>query len=172
MSKLLPFDKWPDDHFERTYQAEDALGSAFVTNLQMQMQFIKKKCAALAPAISEGELESVVVEAAFGGMYALLMVLDGVAETSIDAEHGIEWSAQARILRYGGEIQSVQVPVQAGGSVTLGSFRPNKTEYVETVEVLPKGDGLCYAYHRWKEDYKTNSGNQEQQNDTDTQPGN
>ena len=131
MSETLPFDHWPSDHFEKTYQAEDALGTAFVTSLKMQMQFIKKKCAALAPELTNNELESVVQEAAFGGVYALLMVLDG------------------------GESQSVEVPMESGSSITLSSFRPNKTECVETVEVLPGGDGLCYAYHAWKDTYNS-----------------
>ena len=83
------------------------------------------------------------------------MVLDGVANSPIDADHGIEWKLQARILRYGGESQVAEVPMEAGGSVILSSFRPNKTECVETVEVLPDGDGLCYAYHAWKEAYNS-----------------
>lgn len=128
MSETLPFDQWPSDHFERTYQAEDALGTAFVTSLKMQMQFIKQKCAALAPELTDNELEAVVQEAAFGGVYAFLMVLDGVAGTSVDVEHGIEWKVQARILHYSGQSQSVEVPMESGDSMTLSSFRPNKTE--------------------------------------------
>jgi|GEM_PF-4434554 len=167
MTEPQPFDQWPDDHFERTYLIEDALGRAFAANLEGQMQFIKKKCAALAPALADAELEAVAREAAFNGVYALLMVLDGVADTPIDAEHGIEWSLQARILQYAGEARSIEVPTEASGSVKLSSFRPGKTERIETVKVIPDGDGLCYAYHGWKKGYN-NEEEQEQRNDTDT----
>ena len=163
MTEAQPFDQWPSDHFERTYRTEDALGHAFVANLEMQMPHIKRKCAALAPALADAELEAVVREAAYHSVYALLMVLDGVAGTPIDAEHGIEWSLQARILQYAGEAQSVEIPTESGGSVKLSSFRPSKTERIETVKVIPDGDGLCYAYHGWK---KGDRKEQEQQNDT------
>ncbi len=151
MREPLPFDRWPEDHFERTYQAEDALGTALAAGLKEQMPFMRRKCAALAPALAEAELEAVVREAAFGGIYALLMVLDGVARTPIDGEHGITWAVQAKILHSSGETQSLEVPLASGGSMALSPFRPSKTECVETVEVLPNGDGLCYASHGWKE---------------------
>lgn len=155
MHETLPYDQWPTDPFQRSYEVENALGSAFMANLEGQLQFIKKNCATIAPGLSDTELQAVAREAALGGVYALLMVLDGVANTPIDAKHGIEWKVQARILNYGGESQSVEVPMESGGSMTLSSFRPNKTKCVETVEVLPDGDGLCYAYHAWKDTYNS-----------------
>ena len=151
VSKLLPYDQWPDDPFQRMYQAEAALGQALVVSLKGQRQFIRMKFAALAPTLTEAELEALVTEAAFSGIYALLMVLDGVAGTGIDAEHGIEWALQARILKYGAHSDPVEVAMESGDSVTLSSFRPAGTERTNTVEVVPNGDGLCYAFHEWKE---------------------
>ena len=151
MSKLLPYEQWPDDPFQRMYQAEAALGQALVANLKGQRQFIRLNFAALAPTLTEAELEALVTEAAFSGIYALLMVLDGVAGTDVDAEHGIEWALQARILKYGAHSDPVKVAAESGGSVTLSSFRPAGTERINTVEVVPDGDGLCYAFHEWKE---------------------
>ena len=153
MNETLPFDQWPTDPFQRGYEAEDALGKALTDNLKGQMQFIKKKCDVIAPALAGNELDAVIKEAAFGGIYALLMVLDGVAPTSIDAEHGIQWSLQAQIQHYGAQTNSVEVSLEQGGKVTLSSFRPADTKQVETLKVLPEGDGLCYAFHSWKEGY-------------------
>ena len=157
MTELLPYEQWPDDPFQMQYQAEAALGQALVANLKGRRQFIKRNVAALAPTLTEAELEAIVTEAAFSGIYALLMVLDGVASTDVDAEHGIEWTLQARILKHSAHPGLVEVATESGDSVTLGSFRPAATERVETIEVVPDGDGLCHAFHEWKRVLATES---------------
>ena len=157
MTELLPYEQWPDDPFQRQYQAEAALGQALVANLKGRRQFIKRNVAALAPTLTEAELEAIVTEAAFSGIYALLMVLDGVASTDVDAEHGIEWALQARILERGVRPDPAEVQTETGDSVTLSSFHPAGTERLETIEVVPDGDGLCHAFHEWKRVLATES---------------
>lgn len=120
----MPYDQWPNDSYQRQYQAEDALGQALAANLNGQLQFIRKNCMAIAPTLTEAEAELLAREDAFSGVYALLMVLDGVAGTGIDANHGIAWALQARILKYGNQSNSVEVSMETGNSVTLSSFAP------------------------------------------------
>ena len=56
MHETLPFDQWPADRFQRGYEVENALGSAFIANLEGQLQFIKKNCATIAPGLTDAEL--------------------------------------------------------------------------------------------------------------------
>ena len=147
----LPYSQWPDDTYGRQYQVERVFGRALMKNLAQQLHIGNKGYVALAPSVPAAEVEALAQRAALDGIYAVMMLLDGVAGSSIDSGHGVEWVLQARIQKYGDPTKTVEVPMETGGSVTLRPFRSTGTECVETVGVVPDGDGLCYAFHEWKE---------------------
>ncbi len=147
----LPYNQWSDDPYQRKYEAERVLGRALMKNLAYRLKINRDNYAALASSIPTTELAALAKKAAMDGIYAVMMLLDGVAGSPIDNQHGIEWVLQARIQKYGGSTRTIQVPMETEGSVTLHSFRPDGTESVETIELIPDGDGLCYAFHEWKE---------------------
>ena len=147
----LPYNQWSNDPCQRQYEAERVFGRALMKNLAYQLKINSNKYAALAPSIPISELEALAKKAAMDGIYAVMMLLDGVASSPIDNQHGIEWVLQARIQKHGDSTRTVQVPIETGRSITLHSFRPTGTESVETIELMPDGDGLCYAFHEWKE---------------------
>lgn len=147
----LPYSQWPDDTYNRQYQAERVFGRALLKTLAQQLFIHGKDYAALAPSALAAEVEALARKASLDGIYAVMMLLDGVASSPIDAQHGVEWALQARVEKYGSPTEGVEVPMETGGSVTLRPFRPAGTERIETIEVVPDGDGLCYAFHGWKE---------------------
>lgn len=153
----LPYSQWPDDTYSRQYEAERVFGRALMKNLADQLRINSKSYAALVPSLPAAEVEAFARKAALDGIYAVMMLLDGVANSPIDAQHGIEWVLQARIQKRGDTIKTSEVPMETRGSVPLNPFRPAGTELVETVEVVPDGDGLCYAFHEWKEVHDDNN---------------
>ena len=152
----LLYSQWPDDTFGRQSQAERVFGRALLKTLAQQLSLHGKDYAALAPSAPAEEVEALARAASFDGIYAVMMLLDGVASSPIDAQHGVEWVLQARVEKYGSPTDGAEVPTEAGGGVTLRPFRPAGTERLEIIEVVPDGDGLCYAFHEWHQ----SSGNQ------------
>jgi hypothetical protein len=60
-------------------------------------------------------------------LYGFMMLLDGVIDSSIDKEHGVEFALIARV------------------------FDQNTREYLEEIELAPDGDGLCMGIHMWED---------------------
>ncbi len=145
--------EWANEPDARRHAAEDALGQHIMQSLQCIMQVHARQYAALIPSASPEEIQSLARKAALDGIYAMVMLLDGVASSSLDENHGVEYSLSARILEF--KVKSTEVKVelpQSEDRVVLKSFRPSETENVETIELTPEGDGLCYAFHRWLEE--------------------
>lgn len=68
-----------------------------------------------------------MVKAISDTIYSFLMLLDGVIESSIDSDHGVEFALLARV------------------------YDTETREYVEEIELVPEGDGLCMGFHAWEE---------------------
>lgn len=72
--------------------------------------------------------EKLVAEKAISDtLYGFMMLLDGVIDSSIDQDHGVEFALIARV------------------------YNQNTREYLEEVELAPDGDGLCMGIHIWED---------------------
>ncbi|MFB9324915.1 hypothetical protein ACFFSY_03110 [Paenibacillus aurantiacus] len=60
-------------------------------------------------------------------LYGFMMLLDGVIDSSIDQDHGVEFALVARV------------------------FDQNTREYLKEIELAPGGDGLCMGIHMWED---------------------
>jgi len=57
-----------------------------------------------------------------------MMLFDGVIDSRIDEDHGVEFALIARI------------------------FNEKSREYLEEIELAPDGDGLCMGIHMWEDE--------------------
>ena len=60
-------------------------------------------------------------------LYGFMMLLDGVINSSIDKNHGVEFALIARI------------------------FDSNTSKYLEEIYLAPDGDGLCMGINMWED---------------------
>ncbi|TYP73188.1 hypothetical protein [Paenibacillus methanolicus] len=60
-------------------------------------------------------------------LYGFMMLLDGVIDSPIDQDHGVEFALVARV------------------------FNQDTREYLEEIELAPDGDGLCMGIHMWED---------------------
>lgn len=150
MEDALPYDQWPVEQEPRQYAAEDVFGRHLMQSLENLLHVTTHRHTEMIQTAPMEEVQALARKAAMDGVYAVMMLLDGVASSSIDDNHYIEYRLTARIMEFDGPIATVEVPLEEDKSVTLSSFRPAKRKCVETIE-LTAGDGLCYAFHNWKE---------------------
>lgn len=149
MKPIPSYAEWPADEDSRRYLAEDVLGLTLREQMQAQLKGLRSKYREIAPGLSEEQCDKLAFEAGRSALYAMMMVLDGITSNRIDAEHGVQYALVARVRHFGGEFR--KVPVE-GTDIVLTSAASSKTETVEEIEIVPSGDGLCYAIHGWFED--------------------
>jgi hypothetical protein len=77
------------------------------------------------PDSATPEARKVATQAALDAIYGMMMLLDGVADCTIDQSHRFENVLLARVRKAG------------------------QAEPVEQFELAPDGDGLCIGYHGW-----------------------
>lgn len=121
-----PYTDWEEGD-DRVYEAERALGVAISQNLEGNLPILKRRLQNAYPSVNFDELDPVLREAAWSGVYYVMMVLDGIAPSSIDEDAIIAWRVDGKIYQIADESK----------------------EPAETINILPKGDGLCYAFHDW-----------------------
>lgn len=150
MNDAVLYEQWSVEQDARQYAAEDVFGRHLMQSLENLLHVTAPRYTEMIQTAPAEAVQALARKAALDGVYAVMMLLDGVASSPIDDSHDIEYRLTARILEFEGPIATVEVPLEEDKSVTLSSFRPAKSECVETIE-LTAGDGLCYAFHNWKE---------------------
>jgi hypothetical protein len=129
----LPYEEWPTDEYARRFAVEDIFGRHLSAQVDRALGGDLKRYAPLCPSAPTEEVRQVARKAMLDGIYAVMMLLDGVASSEIDESHVIGYALTCQIL----ERTSID--------------GKTKNECVETIELGPESDGLCGSFHGWFE---------------------
>ena len=118
MSEMRHYREWADGEHSRWVDA----GNTFGRHL---MNAARKYAFGCIPKSTDLKTTEIAQKAALDAIYGTMMLLDGVSDTKIDAEHQAEYVLHSRIRR------------------------TDTGEMLEEFELAPDGDGLCMGFHGW-----------------------
>lgn len=115
---MKKFDDWRTDTHERWIDAANIFGAQLFTTAR------EEQISNLSESLTERE-RTIAVESIDNTLYAVLMMLDGVADLKLDSKHSTEYSLMQRVF-------------------------DEESKLVSEIELAPNGDGLCMGFHDWK----------------------
>ena len=115
---MRKFKDWRTNSHERWIDAANVFGSQLFTYAR------EEQMSNLAEDLTTRE-RTIAVEAINNTLYAVLMMLDGVVDLKVDANHSTEYSLMQRVF-------------------------DDQSRLVSEIELTPNGDGLCMGFHGWK----------------------
>ncbi len=115
------YDQWPTSPHSRWVQVGNTFGRHLMAAAK---EYAFDRISESVPAADR----EIAQRAALDAIYGMMMLLDGVADSEIDAAHRVEY-------------------------VLLAHVREITESYdtVEEFELAPDGDGLCIGFHGWVE---------------------
>ncbi len=118
MEEGRPYSDWPAEPHRRWIAAGNAFGRRL-------MAAARDYAFGRIPATASPEAQELARKAALDAIYGTMMLLDGVAPSTVGPEHAAEYVLLSRVRSR-----------QSG-------------QAVERFELAPDGDGLCMGYHGW-----------------------
>lgn len=114
------YKEWPTDEHARWIKMGHFFGKTLMENVK---GYAKEKITSNCSVEERLAAEKAISDT----LYGFMMLLDGVIDSSIDKDHGVEFALIARV------------------------FDQNTREYLEEIELAPDGDGLCMGIHMWED---------------------
>jgi hypothetical protein len=114
----LPYTGWPSDPHARWIQA----GNTFGRHL---MAAARDYAFEQIPESASAAERTVAEKAALDAIYGMMMLLDGVADSTIDDTHVAEYVFLSCVIS------------------------DEESQPIEQFELAPGGDGLCMGFHGW-----------------------
>lgn len=114
------YKEWPIDEHARWIKMGHFFGRTLMDNVKgYAKEKINSNCSVEERLIAEKAISDT--------LYGFMMLLDGITDSSLDKDYGVEFALIARV------------------------FDQNTREYLEEIELAPYGDGLCMGIHMWED---------------------
>ena len=123
MTRPIPYDKWPAKKRKRELIVEHWFGRDLMASAR---DYAWER---ISPTASR-KARNLAQKAALDAIYGVMMLLDGVTSTRIDASHAVQYLLLGRVIELN---------------------KPDGADVLEQYEIAPGGDGLCMGFHGWVE---------------------